>query len=270
MLQKPDIWVVAGLPGSGKSVITDRLIAEGLFDGFEVSANHARLVKELGPERIDVVMDRSRYASQDEHIDAMRDYAEAVSAKLTHIKQHYSSVLRPAALSFFSYFSSFPPHELLRQILANPIDFLMPFFAFMNSIDVLERASERAEQKEKSVLLTGADFMHLRTRKQAHAFFKLRRIAPQLIIVRATRERLMQVAEEREKDPDVDPGRTMTEIHLMNPPYSPSERWDRVLVVNNTGTIESAVADMRRKLARPAAFHVGNPVNLLIESNRTK
>ncbi len=271
MLDTPNVWVVGGLPGSGKSTITDQLIASGEFDGFEVSANHTALVEKLGPARLDALFDASRFSSPDAQLFAMMEYADEIIQGLTLILKHARvSVLRlsPEALAHFSSLAHLPPPELFGYIIdhvRNPFAFFMPFFVALNSVDVLERTATRAEQKEKPVLLTGADFMRPRTRKQAYDFFKLRHISPQLLIIRATRERLLSVSDERAKDPHTDPGRLMTDMHFAFPPYSPAEKWHPVLVVNNTGTLEDAVQEVRRKFARPRAFHVGNPVRLLHE-----
>lgn len=271
MNNKPNIWVVAGLPGSGKSTIANELIQSGDFEGFEVSTNYAEIIERLGPQKLYYIMDEKNFPSADARINAFSEYMKELHGAVCDVLEQAElpeSHLPPDFIAMCTRMALLPLSDFVKFVLGiffkDPLICAM-FFNFYNTINVQNKAVKRAKEQPKPILLTGAYFKTPHARNEIKAFLKSQKITSQLLIVRSTRERLFEVAEERKLDPNVDPGRVLIETYLKYPPVSIHENWDNIVVVNNSATLENAVIETRRRLAHPGAFHFSQDIPLVYE-----
>lgn len=271
MENKPNIWVTVGLPGSGKSTIANKLIESGDFDGFEVSTNYSEVIEQLGPQNIGFVMDERNFPSKEAHIDAFAQYMIALHGAACDIVEQadiQGSLIYPPLVQMCNRMIRLPHSEftifVLREFFQN-ILFCQMFFNFYNTINVGHKAAKKAKEQTKPVMLTGAYFKTPQARNEIKVFLKSQGFDTQLLIVRSTKERLLSVAEQRRADPNEDPGRTAIELYLTYPPYYASEGWDQVVVVDNIGSIEEAVAATRKRISAPNSFTTTRDIPLVYE-----
>lgn len=252
MLERPNLWCVTGLAGSGKSTVCNQFVSSGDIELIERDPILDRAWTKLNIEGIYHVLCRENFKSDKEQRRAKSQFAKELRQKL----RSFLAALRwpgfkTATEPLFAAvgpFADYDDEKLLHAYLER--DRLYFMLCILVQQQCLRKAADRALKKEKTLLLDDPGFSDENKRTPALAYLRSRGVEPGLLLIRATRERVLEIGRQRrgtQLNQGLWRGRANVHETIDQDVYHAAEGW-KIIVADNTDTPESMVMNIRDRL----------------------
>lgn len=266
MFERPQVWCVVGANGSGKSSICDALSTEG--DDFS-NVKRDTLMENLWNEFGGYETFRNALLSCKKSV--RRKMLKKLKAKMRQLVQAHSwegYAEYPNALAFSKKIESLLRwnDEELVSFYSRDEGLLYYLVCMLAQVKGLQKAVEKSQKKTSRVLLEDPSLLNERQFSAARAYCLFQEVEVGLLVVRSTREKIIEVAEERFQSGSTQglwSGRAAAGIHQIDRTVS-YPAMDKVIVYDNVRTLEDAVNDIRNMIQAEVSSSIEWPIKLVL------
>ncbi|MEK7672992.1 MAG: AAA family ATPase [Patescibacteria group bacterium] len=254
-MEKPNIWCVTGVPGSGKSTLSQQLLETGDFQIVESDEYSRRFYEQMDLPNLERLYNVGNF----ENYEA---YLSQVSRSAGILRKQFEKVFSLANIPGFETAKNNEPYlrllyeetdlGLINEFFTQPRQILSYLSILITKIEALERSVEIAALRRETVLLVDNTLVGAVVRKAVSDYFKAKDINPGLLIVQGVFSRLVETARQRRGEilasgdqVFVDRGNEALIRHYDK--YHQKEGWENVLVVRRS-SVDEDLDGVRQKL----------------------
>lgn len=267
MRNTPNVWSVAGIPGSGKTAFGEALVKNGGFDvvDFDAHFGHIDGMTFSKDEMSELIVGNTiRGINRDAFV---RSFKAELHTLIQWLRAHPAPIMKryipffESALRITAPSASFLGYLVSQGLFA----IMLNLFAQRRS---LESAETKAKNSDRTVLWTNPGLNFFESRREVKMYWKTHGIPPQLAIVRSRVDRVFNSALDRQRldTTGVDRSRYNLDNILQHEPYQPHEDWPRVIAVDNLTTPEDLANRFRDRLSSQVGDVVTKDIQFLLRS----
>lgn len=254
MLERPDLWCVAGVPGVGKTTLSNQLLETGQFEVVEHDEYSRQVWEELDAVSLARLHNPGNFKD-------FREYGQAVKKAAGMLREKFGKILQIVNYPGFENAKRNEPyfrflhgirddHEFLEeffsqaQVLLNHINSLLSHFA------AFERSAEIALLKQKTTLLVENTLTGKVIREATLRYFRGKQLSPGLLIMQGQRSRLLETARQRRlqsRGSAIFQDRGDVRFIDSAEDYETNEGWERVLIVDREN-VDTGINEIRERL----------------------